>query len=82
MLLKKENQSNDEATFEEGINAEDELKRDAAKEESDQGDYAEVTTLSLEKTIQVKQKHRKYLTVFLLWLLSHEKSIGKSQKAS
>jgi hypothetical protein len=66
MLLKKENQSNDEATFEEGINADGELKRDAAKEESDKGDYSEVTTLSLDETIQVKQKHRKYLTVFIM----------------
>ncbi|MEK4535623.1 hypothetical protein NST21_09735 [Peribacillus sp. FSL K6-1552] len=47
--MKKENRSSDEPTIAEGINTEDELKRDATKEEIDKGDYTKVTTLSLDE---------------------------------
>ncbi|QNG59099.1 MULTISPECIES: hypothetical protein [Bacillaceae] len=47
--MKKENRSEADPTFAEGINTEDELKRDATKEEIDKGDYTEVTTLSLDE---------------------------------
>lgn len=49
VLMKKENRSSDEPTIAEGINTEDELKRDATKEEIDKGDYTKVTTLSLDE---------------------------------
>jgi hypothetical protein len=49
VLMKKENRSSVEPTIAEGINTEDELKRDATKEEIDKGDYTEVTTLSFDE---------------------------------
>ncbi|MGE7187119.1 hypothetical protein ACQKKK_25065 [Peribacillus sp. NPDC006672] len=47
--MKKENRLSVEPTIAEGINTEDELKRDATKEEIDKGDYTEVTTLSFDE---------------------------------
>ena len=47
--MKRYSKSNDEPTIAEGINTEDELKRDATETEIDKGEYTKVTSLSLDE---------------------------------
>lgn len=47
--LKNESKTNRTPTIAEGIDTEDELKRDATKAEIDSDNYTKVTTLSLDE---------------------------------
>lgn len=47
--MKKQNSSTDQPTIAEGMNTEDELQKDATREEISRGEYTSVTTLSLDE---------------------------------
>jgi hypothetical protein len=47
--LKKQRKENDEPTIAEGIDTEDELMKDATKEEVEKGEYTRVTTLTFDE---------------------------------